>query len=402
MKAFRKRVYLDWASSAPVLPEAKRVFVEALQVFGNPSSPHEEGERARVLLEESRTTIARIAGIKPEGVIFTSGATEANTLAIQGVITSAMKNNTKEHFEKIPQKVDKIHVLYLPTAHASVMENMEALRKLGVSVEQLVITNGGVDLEVLKKQLREETALVSMDSVCGETGTKWDTRDVRRVLNAAQSKNKNKIVLHVDASQAPLTESIDCGHLGADLLTLDAQKVGGFRGMGALLRANAYTTPLKPIMYGGGQEQGLRPGTENPALAAAFALAIKSAQEGREAFNSRARSARETLLANGIPEVLVNVGKEFSPHILNISLPGRDTDYAVMLLSQAGFAVSTKSACETNEVGSRVVLALFADEARAASTLRISWGPSTSDRELRAFAKELIRVLKFLDTHSLP
>jgi cysteine desulfurase len=426
----KPRVYLDWASAAPVSDTARRVFTEALAAYGNPSSPHAEGEQARTILENARTHIARLASIKPEGVIFTSGATEANNLAIQGAVGVAreamqsLSNSQKASDEKV-------HVLYLPTSHASVVETMEALGKVSdkdsqggyeVEVEALHIKNGEVDLVELRKQLRAETVLLSMDLVCGETGTLWATRDVRRVLNAferetfAKTKKSIKILLHVDASQAPLVESINCNQLGADLLTLDAQKVGAVRGIGVLLRVSPLIS-LKPLMQGGGQEQGLRPGTENPALAAAFSAALQEAQAEKEKCTANAARWRAALLSTiqetyaEFPRVLCNVGKESVPHIVNISLPGIDTDYAVMLLSEAGFAVSTKSACETNEEGSRVVSILMAEEqnkqnsehdvlydlaSRASSTLRISWGPTTTEKDLQRFAKELIRTIEFL------
>ncbi len=213
----------------------------------------------------------------------------------------------------------------------------------------------------------------------------------------------SRIILFADASQAPLVESFELTHLGADLLTLDAQKVGGVRGIGALIRSNVLI-PLVPLMYGGGQEQGLRPGTEQPALAAAFAAALKEAFEEREEFGTRAKKYRDDLIAavsKAIPDVQINKGKEVVPHILNISFPGRDTDYAVMLLSKEGIAVSTKSACETNEEGSRAVQLLTGDLERARSTLRVSWGPTTTEKELRIFTQKLIEAIKFLDAHNL-
>lgn len=404
MKAlFGRRTYLDWASAAPVSRAARAEFSKALSLFGNPSSPHAEGSLAHDVLEQARIKIARIAGIKASGVIFTSGATEANSLAILGHVRARGESG------EIEMKPEDMHVLYLPTAHASVVETMKHLANAGMQVEKLVLSDGRVDLAALKKQLRPETVLVSMDVVCGETGTKYDTRDVRRVLNAFFQETKVKVTLHVDASQAPFVESVDCNHLGADLLTLDAQKIGGVRGIGALLRTNP-SIALMPLLYGGGQEEGLRPGTQNPALAAAFACALEEANNGREEFVARAEGARAFLLRSlnsssdpraersdlQFPEVQVNVGKEYAPHILNISFPGIDTDYAVMLLSEAGFAVSTKSACETDEVGSRVVLELTGDSSRAQSTLRISWGPSTKRSEIMQFAKVLTRTILFL------
>jgi cysteine desulfurase len=393
-----KEVYLDWASAAPTTKKAWEVFERASKEQGNPGSPHAEGVRARVILDEARKTIARIAGVKTDGVIFTSGATEANALAIQGHV-KALRAAGRESKD--------IHILYLPTSHASVVETMEALAREGVQIEPLMITEGSVDLAKLKEQIRPITALVSMDVICGETGTRFDTRDVRRVLDAvnAESTTENRahILLHVDASQAPLVESIEHTHLGADLITLDAQKIGGVRGIGALIRANALI-PLAPLMYGGGQEQGLRPGTEQPALAAAFAEAMKEAEEGREAFLARAAGAREQLLATltkEFPDMTINAGREFAPHIINVSFPERDTDYAVMLLSNASFYVSTKSACETDADGSRAVLALTNDPILARSTLRISFGPTTPDVSLKEFTQELICTIQFLDSHPL-
>jgi cysteine desulfurase len=397
-----RRMYLDWASAAPVSARARETFLEALDADANPSSPHADGARAKAILEEARTTIARLAAVKHDCVIFTSGATEANALALHGHMRALLNTG---------RKPADIHLLYLPTAHSSVTDSMETFKARGAQVEKLVITEGRIDLEAFKKQLRPETALISIDVICGETGTAWATRDVRRVINASHSH----AFLHVDASQAPLVESINHTHLGADLITLDAQKVGGVRGVGALIRVHASQAvlPLAPIMQGGGQEFGLRPGTENPALAAAFATALSEAEKERETFKERAGEARAQLLATlttAFPDPAttssakgfnINSGKEFTPHILNLSFPTRDTDYAVMLLSKAGYAVSTKSACETDEVGSRVVLEMTGDEAAALSTLRISWGPSTKTNELQSFAKELIKTINFLDAHAL-
>jgi cysteine desulfurase len=386
-----KEIYLDWASAAPVSIRAKRAFSGALEAFGNPSSPHAEGVRAHRILEDARHSIAHISGVKQDSIIFTSGATEANNLAIRGHI-NALRTKGRDPKD--------MHLLYLPTMHTSVVETMHVLEREGIQIEAIALTEGAIDLAQLAKQIRPETVLVSVDVICGETGTRWAVRDVRRVIDKAHAP---RALLHVDASQAPFVESIEHTHLGADLITLDAQKVGGVRGIGALIRANSLI-PLTPLIYGGGQEYGLRPGTENPALAAAFAVALEEAENGREEFVGRARSARLHLLESLtaiFPDMLINVGKESAPHILNISFPNLDTDYAVMLLSEKGFAVSTKSACETNEEGSRAVNELFDDPARARSTLRISWGPATKTSELNTFAKSLVATITWLQEHTI-
>ena len=378
----KRRTYLDWAASAPVSHDALRAFTAAAVLPGNPSSPHEEGLKAHELLEEARTRIARLASVKSTAVIFTAGATEANAIAIQGFVQ-----------KKIQEGADpaNLHVLYLPTAHASTRGAIELLRARGVTCEALPVQDFALDLDATKKLLKPETVLIAAELVCGETGVRFPVRDLKRLVDAAGLKTQ----LHVDASQAPLEESIELTRLGADTLSLDAQKVGGVRGIGVLIAPKL--SSLSPLIQGGGQEQGLRPGTESPALAVSFATALEAC-DWKE-FSEQAAKQRKNLFARisaGIPDVVINEGKENAAHILNISLPGEDTDYLVALMNEAGIALSTKSACETDELGSRVIETFTKDSARALATLRISWGPTTKDRELQRCAEELIRAVRFV------
>lgn len=353
---WKQRTYLDYAAG----------------VSGNASSPHEEGRRSREQLEGARTDIARLLEVQADDIIFTSGATESNAIAVLGLLKAGD------------------HALYLPSAHASVVENMKLLAEEGVDVEELPIRDAKVDIEKLKGLVRPQTRLVCMDAVCGETGVVWNTREVKQVIG--------KILLHIDASQAPLTEKITRAHFSADLMTLDASKVSLARGIGCLVAHR--TIPLEPLYRGGGQERGLRSGSEAPELASAFAAALRAAAEGREAFRARALRARMRLISliGPISELLINEGPAQAPHILNVSLPGRDTDYLVALLDEAGFAVSTRSACETDsESGSRAVYVLTGDRGRARATLRISWGPATSERALGRFARALREAVALVD-----
>jgi cysteine desulfurase len=360
---WKKRTYLDYAAG----------------LSGNASSPHEEGRRAKAVLEAARERIAQFIEVKADDVVFTSGATEANALAILGHVRAVRKSRR-----------NNAHVLYLPSAHASIVENMKLLAAEGVVVERLPIKDSRVDIEMLAKILTPNTVLVSMDAVCGETGVIWNTREVAQVL-----KGKN-IVLHVDASQAPLTQKVTRAHFNADMLTFDISKISPLRGLGVLVAHR--TIPLEPLYRGGGQERGLRAGSELPELAQSFAEALALAVENREVFCTQAGKQRAMLVEQVmvlVPEVLINEAKHQVPNILNISLVGRDTDYLVALLDEMGFAVSTKSACETDsEEGSRAVLALTGDIERAKSTLRISWGPETSTRDLDQFALALAKSLK--------
>lgn len=380
---WKRRIYLDSAAG----------------VSANPSSPHEEGRRAKKMLEDARTVIARLVEVQTDDVIFTSGATEANALAILGLLKAGD------------------HALYLPSAHASVVENMKMASARGADIEVLPIKDGYVDCEKLKEILRPNTKLVSMDAVCGETGVVWNTREVADVLQkfrtGAPEKGSARAarpiqhpfsgvpVLHVDASQAPLTEKMTRAHFGADMLTLDASKVGAARGIGALIAHR--TIPLVPLYGGGGQERGLRSGSEAPELARSFAAALAAAARGREAFRARAERKRIGLMGRlrPIASLLVNEARAQAPNILNLSLPGHDTDYLVALLDEEGFSVSTRSACETDsEEGSRAVLALTGDAERARATLRISWGPGIRAGELTRFARTLARAVAFIDNNS--
>jgi cysteine desulfurase len=380
----KKYSYLDWASAAPVHPRALRVFLKAQKAFGNPSSPHIKGRESKDVLETARMQIARLAGVKSRAVIFTSGATEANALAIEGRVRKCAQQG---------MSYSDMHVLYLPTMHSSVLKTLQELTKRGVVIEPLPLKGMSIDLEVAAKHIRPSTVLVSVDAVCGETGTRFESLRLKRLI-----PSNSKALLHVDASQLPLVEQIEHTRLGADLLVLDAQKVGGVRGVGALISPHAQT--ITPIVHGGGQEQGLRPGTEPVALIAAFAEALTVCAEGYGTFAESAREHREmlrSLIVGAIPEAVINESKHQAPHILHISLPGFDTDYAVALLDRDGFALSTKSACETDsEDGSKAIYAFTGNTSLASSTLRISWGPGTTTKELRRFAEALKVITTFL------
>lgn len=377
-----KRVYLDAAAAMPVSAAAKQAFERALKAYGNPSSAHQEGREASAILEEARKAIALEAGMKAEQVYFTGSATEANNLAITGFAKLAPKGS---------------HFLYMQGAHASVVEPMRALAGWGYGVDEIPVAGGEVDCIKLKELLTPQTVLVSLEAASSETGVRFDTRKVRQLLD----ETGRKIAMHVDASQLPCLESFDRTRLGADMITLDAQKVGGVRGIGALLVSAS--TSLSPVIVGGGQERGLRSGTPAPALAAAFAAALLEAKRTREDFSERSCKLRANLLARiaGIRDVRVHEGKKQLPHIVSISLAGRDTDYLVALLDEDGFAVSTRSSCETDsEEGSRAVFAHTKDAGLARATLRISWGPKVHAGDLERFAGALVRRVAFLDQHS--
>lgn len=389
----RRRTYLDYAAAHPVTREAQASFMRAADMCGNPASPHAEGRAGKEVLESARKTIATFAGVKTDAVLFTSGATEANALALEGLVRA-----------RIEQGADpaSLHALYLPSAHASTIGTMARVAALGVVTEALKLTDRKIDLTALRKQLRPQTLLVALEAVCGETGTRFDTRGVRNVLNAYSKAQGGRIYLHADASQLPLAGPFELTRLACDTLSLDAQKAGGVRGIGVLIAPRH--VPLAALIHGGGQERDLRPGTPATALACAFAAALAEASKARPAFLRRATGMRARLvsrLTDAIPDIVENKGSEHVSHILNLSFPGRDTEYLAALLDEAGFAVSTRSACATDEAFSRAVLALTHNSARAASTLRVSWGGRTTERDLVRFEDALIKAVRFLDRNAL-
>lgn len=382
-----RRIYLDSAAAHPVRPKALRAFMKASRRSGNPSAPHQEGREAARILEDARAAIARAAGAKPDAVIFTSGATESNALAILGHVKARIAAGAEP---------SALRILYSPAQHASVIGAVEEARRMGAAAEAMPLSGGALDLAALAPLLRG-AALVTADVVCGETGARQDTRAIRRMIDALPAGERP--VFHADATQAPLVESIERTRIGADLISFDAQKIGGVRGVGALVAPRGI--PLSPLSEGGGQERGLRSGTPSPALAAAFASALEEAGKERAAFARRASVMKASLirvLADLSPDAVVHGGREAAPHILSASLPGRDAEYLAVLLDEAGVAVATRSACETDAEGSRVILARTGDAALAASTLRVSLHAKTRASEVRAFAKALASALRFLDS----
>lgn len=370
---WKKRIYLDAAAGESA----------------NPSSPHEEGRRAKATLEEARTKIARLLEVRSDDIVFTAGATEANALAILGH-ARALRAAGREGFR----------ILYLPSAHASIVENAKLAAELyDARLTPLPIKDARVDIEAMKGLITPETALVAMEAVCGETGVVWNSLEVRRALDAARPSGEH-IMLHVDASQAPRTEKMARAHFGADTLALDASKISSVRGIGALVAHR--TIPLAPLYEGGGQERGLRSGSEAPELVREFADALLRCAKGREEFRASSEKLRALIadfMMSTDSDFYIEEGKTQAPHIFTVSLPGRDTDYLAALLDEEGFAVSTRSACETDsEEGSRAVFALTGSALRARSTLRISWGPEMKAAHINGFLEAFRRSLSFIDS----
>jgi len=299
-----------------------------------------------------------------------------------------------EAFMNQGRSYESMTIITTKIEHPSVGEAYAALERRGVQVQYVSVTETGkVDLEHLRTLLDESTVLFSTALINSEIGTIQPTRALHKVFHEAETKYSTQIFFHIDAAQAPLWVNCQFDSLAADLVTFDAAKCCGPKGVGILVRGRR--TDIVSVVHGGGQESGLRPGTENVAGIVGAAVAISEAQ-----INWRVQSEQVSLvrdeaivyLQNELSTVFINgaTGDDRVANNINISIPGLDTEYAAVVLDTHGFAVSTKSACSGAGGGaSTVVLETTKDPARAASTLRITLGPESTIEQLRSLTKVL-------------
>lgn len=383
MWPFRKqrRIYLDYASATPVLPEALRAQNAAGDMYGNPGSIHAEGVLSREMLEKSRETIARQLACKSREIVYVSGGTEANNLAIVGYARK---------LESIRRTLTGTHWIVAKIEHPSVLECFAEIERMGGSVTHVdVDARGRMRSETLAAALTKETVFVSIGWANHEIGTIQDMSDLARVINAHEEQHHSIVIFHCDAGQTPLYKSPYVHTLGVDLLTLDSGKLYGPRGIGALYISNR--TELAPIFFGGKQERGLRAGTENVALAAGFATAFETVARERASESKRVRTLRNQLekeITQRCANVFINGDTDHTlPHMLNISIKDVDCEYLTLALDRRGIAVATKSACrEGEESRSHVVDALGGESWRAAHTIRMSLGRDTTTRDIQSVA----------------
>ncbi len=384
-----ERVYLDYAAATPVHSEVLQAMLPFWQRhYGNAGAIHQEGRSAKQALEHARTQIARLTQVRPELVTFTSGGTESNNLAIIGYV---------ETLREAGRSYESMHILTTPIEHPATVEALKVVAARGVKVEEMAVDEVGlVKLATLQEKLTPETVMVTLAHINSEIGTIQPTQRIKRMLRAyEQAHDRSRILLHIDAAQSPLWQPIQLPTLGADVLSLDAGKCEGPKGVGVLITAQKpYIT--HGVLYGGGQEHGLRSGTEPIALCVGCAEALTRAQATRETRSAQVLQLRDTLqakIATQLPEAIWNgaVGKDRVANNINISLPGYDTEYAAIVLDQAGFAVSTKSACSTaDSAASAVISAISQDAARARSTLRITLHPEVAQSQLARLVDALV------------
>ena len=375
-----ERVYLDWNATAPLRPEAREAMLRALDQVGNPSSVHAEGRAARATVEQARRIIADALGAARAQVIFTSGGSEANALALQpGLHVGAHPPLTR--------------LLVSAIEHPSVLAGG---RFLDDRVSRIRVTpDGVVDRDHLRTLLAEGPALVSVMLANNETGAVQPVREV------AESVHEAGGLLHVDAVQAFGKIDCDLKALEADLLTISAHKIGGPRGAGALVVADR-VGGLAAMIRGGGQEKGRRAGTENVAGIAGFGAAVTATMATRGADCARIETLRRRIEAGIVAMPNATVFCANTPRLPNttlFTLPGLRAETAVIGFDIEGIALSSGSACSSGKVQpSHVLEAMGVSAAAARSGLRLSLGFSTTagdvERFLRAWRKLAGTLLK--------
>lgn len=366
-------VYLDYAAATPVDPRV----IEAMAPFwsthyGNAGSLHAEGVLAKEALTASRKTCAELLGAREEEVIFTGSGTESNNLAIFGTVRI---------LEEEGIKVKDMHFITSSIEHPSVLDCFKDLELRGANVTYLPVKESGrVNPNELKAELRENTVLVSIMYVNNEMGAIQPIEEIAKVIKDHMKKEKEATVrFHTDASQAALLLDLDVQTLGVDMLTLDAQKIYGPKGVGLLYKGRK--TLLRPIMMGGSQEFGLRPSTENIPGIVGFAKAFSIVTEEQEAETARLKELRDYCIEKiqkELPSGVINgptrEGLRYrTVNNVNVSFPEVEGEYLVIALSDRGFACGTRSACIAGGGPSYVVTAM-GRRALASNSLRISLG----------------------------
>lgn len=366
-------LYLDYAAATPLRPEVAQVIITAFtEQYANPSATHAAGRVAREVLEAARTRLARTLQVRPADVIFTGSGTESNNMAISGVLEAQLRAGCTP---------PELHVITSNIEHPSITETLRHWRVRGVQVTELPVNEFGLlEVEAVRAALSPQTVLITTAYVNSEIGTIAPVRKLARLVESYNSKHKARVWLHVDAAQAPLWLPCALNQLGADLVSLDAGKCYGPKGVGVL--AWRHGVSLAPVLFGGGQERGLRSGTENVPLILGAVKALIMAQEGYAARAAAVTPVRDAAIKQltSLPGVMLNGHQtERVANNINVSIEGVDGEFAAVTLDVAGIACATKSACGSGKgSGSSVVRALSGDTERALTSLRFSLGEDTT------------------------
>lgn len=372
-----KMIYLD--NSATTKPDddvLKAFYTASKQFFANPSSIHKAGGQVETLMQKAKEQIAKLLNIKTESIIFTSGGTESNNLAIKGV-AYRYKNRGN-------------HIITSSIEHPSVHEVCRQLEEDGFRITYLSVNeNGQIDLNELKESISDETILVTLMHVNNEIGSVQPIEEIAQILT-----HYPKVFFHVDDVQGFGKIPLDYSMAGLDLVTISGHKIHGLKGTGCLIKKEH--VHLKPLMFGGSQEFSIRPGTENVAGAVSLAKSIRLSVE-RQANYDRLKKYKEKIFdaLKSNPFIHINSPKNGAHHIVNFSVKGFKPEVLIHALGEKDIYVSTKSACSSkiNEP-SHVLMACFQDEAIATSALRVSMSIDQSEEDIQVFLTEIDHIIK--------
>ncbi|OGM99621.1 MAG: hypothetical protein A3B91_03980 [Candidatus Yanofskybacteria bacterium RIFCSPHIGHO2_02_FULL_41_29] len=384
----KKQVYLDNAASTPVDPTVLKEINKTVGFYGNPSSYNDCGREARKKLERSRLTVARFLGAHPEEIIFTSSGSESNNLAILGSTRAYSGRSGKE-------------ILTSPIEHPSVLEPLRALEGEGWKVTYLKVDKEGrVILQDLEKKLNPRVALVSVMYANNEIGTIQPITKISKVIRDFKAtallryKTTSYPLFHVDACQATGYLDMNANNLGVDLMTLNGSKIYGPKGIGVLYVKRGI--PIKPLIYGGNQEHGLRAGTESlPAIAGlAKAVSLISKKEAEE--TKKLRDYFIEKIEKIIPEIRLNGprGDGRLANNVNVSIPNLDSENLLLELDKYGIYASAGSACTAHSVElSHVLRAIGSDKKHLGRALRFSLGKQTTKKDIDYLLEILPKVI---------
>ena len=372
--------YLDHAATTPVLPEVREAMLGALEAdFGNPSSVHGFGRRAKEIVEDARDKVAAAVGASPSEIVFTGSGTEADNLALKGAAAKLRGNGN--------------HIVATTIEHHAVLDTVDWLGRQGFEVTKVgVRPDGLVDHEALAAAVKSSTVIVSAMAVNNEVGT---IQDMPALTSTVRSANRNALV-HTDAVQALGNVPVNLHAWGVDLAAFSAHKLGGPKGVGALFIRSS--VPVETIMHGGGHERGLRSGTLNVSGIAGFGVAAEVAAKEVYEKTERLSAMRDRLLEGikaAVTNVVVNGGMDDRvAGNLNICIPGTEGETLLLLLDQAGIACSSGSACSSGALDpSHVLLALGVGRDLAKGSLRFTLGSASTDEDVDAVLAVLPEVV---------
>ena len=364
-------IYLDYSATTPTDESVLNSYIETTKkIIGNPNSLHKLGVEAKKLIDAATTQIASILNIRPNEIIYTSGASEANNTAIKGVCLK-YQNRGK-------------HIITTQLEHSSITEPLNYLKTLGFEVDYVNLTpTGKVDLEDLKKKIREDTILVSIASINSEIGIRQPIEKIGNIL-----KNYPKIIFHSDITQSIGKEKINLENV--DLASFSAQKFYGMKGIGALIKKENII--IEPLIHGGKSTTKERSGTPPTALIVSMAKALRLSYENLDEKQNKVKELNEYLREKLTKaNITINSPADAIPNILNISIERIKPETILHALEEKDIYISTKTACSTSEE-STSVFALTKNKEQASHSLRISLSYKTTKEELDTFINSLISI----------